>query len=555
MMSSTTRVPAGVRKWRALEPLLQRIALPENWSIKGSCLFFRCPEEERGCQRIKNGTHLTSKTTEASRLSGASKVRQDLGHLQDFFRREDSTSPEPDEFELENVKQQHLEVLEEEVVESSMVLNRETRSISGRREENESSIYRSRRPSGNIQPIPWSNDDPHQSTRANLLHDHQKNPSMKKTRCRGPLRVAAFDFDQLLNYSRRDEALCEELFVQQGCYLDPAVSHTFRILSSHFGYKLVVFSNQNVLRKCSTLEQCQEAVGRCITRFRRFQNALKMSSQSYSVVSSSTTTSTGTTTLSATSTSSTCVRGSSSCSSFSSSGGLHTAILENTGNTSTSTRSISIAEDEGEASPRTASGEESLPVDLYLAVGRGDTQDWCRKPNPGMWHLFVDQESSTSDYHRAVIENEPAYNLQIDQASEDHDYESTTSTSSVLVHDGEPRPSSSSLTNSSSSISSTLSLSSQVEDVGPKDIELELEQQKTKGRPERMNLRIDYANSFFVGNSAGRHMDKTDFDRRFAENVGLRFYTEEFFPNFVKYMENAPAPTSSKSKCSQTTIE
>lgn len=43
---------------------------------------------------------------------------------------------------------------------------------------------------------------------------------------------------------------------------------------------------------------------------------------------------------------------------------------------------------------------------------------------------------------------------------------------------------------------------------------------------------IDYANSFFVGNNAGRKNDKTNSDLIFAERTGLRFFTEEFIYAF-----------------------
>jgi len=38
---------------------------------------------------------------------------------------------------------------------------------------------------------------------------------------------------------------------------------------------------------------------------------------------------------------------------------------------------------------------------------------------------------------------------------------------------------------------------------------------------------IDFDESFFVGNAAGRHRDLTNADKLFAENVGIRFFTED----------------------------
>jgi len=43
-------------------------------------------------------------------------------------------------------------------------------------------------------------------------------------------------------------------------------------------------------------------------------------------------------------------------------------------------------------------------------------------------------------------------------------------------------------------------------------------------------LELDMRSSFFVGDAAGRHHDHSDSDKKFAENVGLRFMLpEEFF--------------------------
>ncbi|OLQ13812.1 hypothetical protein AK812_SmicGene2179 [Symbiodinium microadriaticum] len=43
-------------------------------------------------------------------------------------------------------------------------------------------------------------------------------------------------------------------------------------------------------------------------------------------------------------------------------------------------------------------------------------------------------------------------------------------------------------------------------------------------------LRFDTnkAESFYVGNSAGRKTDGNDVDRQFAERLGLKFFTEAF---------------------------
>lgn len=44
-------------------------------------------------------------------------------------------------------------------------------------------------------------------------------------------------------------------------------------------------------------------------------------------------------------------------------------------------------------------------------------------------------------------------------------------------------------------------------------------------------VRVDLENSFYVGDAAGRPGDFADSDRKFAENIGIKFYTpEEIFP-------------------------
>lgn len=44
------------------------------------------------------------------------------------------------------------------------------------------------------------------------------------------------------------------------------------------------------------------------------------------------------------------------------------------------------------------------------------------------------------------------------------------------------------------------------------------------------NRNVDYSKSFYVGDAAGRTKDFSDSDKKFAENIGLTFYTpEEFF--------------------------
>ena len=41
---------------------------------------------------------------------------------------------------------------------------------------------------------------------------------------------------------------------------------------------------------------------------------------------------------------------------------------------------------------------------------------------------------------------------------------------------------------------------------------------------------VDYKKSFYVGDAAGRKNDFSDSDLKFAENIGIKFYTpEEFF--------------------------
>ena len=40
---------------------------------------------------------------------------------------------------------------------------------------------------------------------------------------------------------------------------------------------------------------------------------------------------------------------------------------------------------------------------------------------------------------------------------------------------------------------------------------------------------IDKTLSFFVGDAAGRKKDHSDADKKFAENCGLTFHTEEEF--------------------------
>ena len=46
----------------------------------------------------------------------------------------------------------------------------------------------------------------------------------------------------------------------------------------------------------------------------------------------------------------------------------------------------------------------------------------------------------------------------------------------------------------------------------------------------RDNIKLCYHQSFYVGDAAGRARDFSDSDRKFAENVGIRFYDEtEFF--------------------------
>ncbi|KAG7697823.1 hypothetical protein KL933_002874 [Ogataea haglerorum] len=49
---------------------------------------------------------------------------------------------------------------------------------------------------------------------------------------------------------------------------------------------------------------------------------------------------------------------------------------------------------------------------------------------------------------------------------------------------------------------------------------------------------LDRDNSFFVGDAAGRRMDFSDSDLKFAENLRLRFYSpEEYFPS-MKHVTN-----------------
>ncbi|KAH3665802.1 hypothetical protein OGAPHI_003990 [Ogataea philodendri] len=49
---------------------------------------------------------------------------------------------------------------------------------------------------------------------------------------------------------------------------------------------------------------------------------------------------------------------------------------------------------------------------------------------------------------------------------------------------------------------------------------------------------VDRENSFFVGDAAGRPMDFSDADIKFAQNVHLKFYTpEEYFPS-MKHVTN-----------------
>jgi bifunctional polynucleotide phosphatase/kinase len=60
-----------------------------------------------------------------------------------------------------------------------------------------------------------------------------------------------------------------------------------------------------------------------------------------------------------------------------------------------------------------------------------------------------------------------------------------------------------------------------------------------KPNPELFNIVIndfDRVNSFYVGDAAGREIDWSDIDKKFAENIGIKFKTpEEIFPIEIKY--------------------
>ena len=44
------------------------------------------------------------------------------------------------------------------------------------------------------------------------------------------------------------------------------------------------------------------------------------------------------------------------------------------------------------------------------------------------------------------------------------------------------------------------------------------------------NRNVNYDESFYVGDAAGRKKDFSDSDLKFAENIGITFYTpEEYF--------------------------
>jgi bifunctional polynucleotide phosphatase/kinase len=48
-----------------------------------------------------------------------------------------------------------------------------------------------------------------------------------------------------------------------------------------------------------------------------------------------------------------------------------------------------------------------------------------------------------------------------------------------------------------------------------------------------VNYKIDIGNSFYVGDAMGRNNDFFDYDRIFAENLGIRYYFPERFYNMV----------------------
>lgn len=49
------------------------------------------------------------------------------------------------------------------------------------------------------------------------------------------------------------------------------------------------------------------------------------------------------------------------------------------------------------------------------------------------------------------------------------------------------------------------------------------------------DVKVDRDKSFFVGDAAGRKKDHGSSDKEFAENCGLKFYTEDEF--FVKEVQ------------------